>query len=181
MVGGYRRDADHGAVPRGLSADRATGTVGVMADQLSVATEIHASAEQVWAMVADLTRMKEWSPENDGAVWTKGSTGAVPGATFSGTNSRGKKSWETMGRIVEAEPGRVLSFRITAVGMKVALWTYRFEPTATGCRVTESWSDERNALVKALGKPVSGVADRAAHNRAGMEQTLANLKAAAET
>src|SRR5664280_267285 len=64
--------------------------------------------------------------------------------------------------------------------MKVALWPYRFEPTDGGCRVTESWSDERNALVKALGKPVSDVADRPAHNRAGMEQTQANLKAAAQ-
>jgi hypothetical protein len=35
--------------------------------------------------------------------------------------------------------------------------------------------------VKSLGKPVSGVGDRAAHNRAGMEQTLERLAAAAET
>ena len=151
-----------------------------MADQVSVTTEIRAPAEQVWAMVADLPRMKEWSPENDGAVWRKGATSAVPGASFSGTNSRGKKSWETVGTIVEAEPGRVLSFRVTAVGMKVALWTYRFEPTDSGCAVTETWTDERNALVKALGKPVSGVSDRRTHNATGMEETLAKLKAAAE-
>jgi hypothetical protein len=131
-------------------------------------------------MVADLPRMKEWSPENDGAEWRKGATSAVPGATFSGTNSRGKKSWETTGRIVEAEPGRGLTFRITAVGMKVAMWAYRFEPTDSGCRVTETWTDERNALLKVLGKPVSGVSDRVGHNRVGMEQTLAKLKAAAE-
>ena len=49
-----------------------------------------------------------------------------------------------------------------------------------GCAVTESWDDERGRLVKFLGKPVSGVADRVTHNRAGMEQTLRNLKAAAE-
>ena len=35
-------------------------------------------------------------------------------------------------------------------------------------------------LVTFLGKLVTGVADREAHNRAGMEQTLAALKAAAE-
>jgi uncharacterized protein YndB with AHSA1/START domain len=151
-----------------------------MADQLHVTTEIAAPADQVWAMVADLTRMREWSPENVSVVWRKGATSAVPGATFAGTNAHGKKSWKTVGRVVEAEPGCVLSFRVTASGMKVALWTYRFEPTSTGCLVTEEWDDERNALVKALGKPVSGVADRVAHNRAGMEQTLANLRAATE-
>ena len=151
-----------------------------MAGHLHVTTEIDAPAAQVWAMVADVTRMGEWSPENDGAVWRRGASSAVPGATFSGTNSQGRKSWETTCTVVEAEPGRVLSFRVTAVGMRVALWTYRFESTDSGCRVTEEWVDERNALVKAMGRPVSGVSDRVAHNRAGMEQTLANLKAAAE-
>lgn len=151
-----------------------------MSDHLRVTTEIAAPCARVWAMVADLTRMHEWSPENDAVEWRKGATSAVPGATFAGTNSQGTKSWHTIGTVVEAEPGRVLSFRVTAVGMKVALWTYRFEETTTGCLVTEEWDDERNALVKALGKPVSGVADRRAHNKVGMEQTLAALKAAAE-
>jgi uncharacterized protein YndB with AHSA1/START domain len=151
-----------------------------MADSLSVSIDIAAPVEQVWGMVADLTRMHEWSPENDAVAWRKGATAAVPGATFAGTNSQGRKSWKTVGTVVEADPGRVLSFRVSAVGMKVALWTYRFEATPTGCRVTEEWDDERNGLVKALGKPVSGVADRRSHNRVGMEQTLAALKAAAE-
>jgi hypothetical protein len=35
-------------------------------------------------------------------------------------------------------------------------------------------------IAKALGKPVSGVGDRASHNRAGMEQTLERLAAVAE-
>ena len=65
-------------------------------------------------------------------------------------------------------------------GMKVSLWSYRIEPSDGGCLVTERWLDERGVLVKALGKLVSGVSDRVAHNRAGMEQTLANLKQAAE-
>ena len=151
-----------------------------MADDVSVTTEIEASAEQVWSMVADLPRMAEWSPENESATWRKGATAAVAGATFSTTNSLGKKTWSTMGTILEAEPGKVLSFRVTAFGMKVSVWRYRFEHTDSGCRVTEEWIDERNAVVKALGKPVSGVSDRAGHNRAGMAQTLANLKAAAE-
>jgi len=118
--------------------------------------------------------------ENTGATWLGGATAAAPGVRFKSKNSAGKKEWSTTGTIVEASPGRVLSFRVTAVGAKVALWTYRFEPTDTGCRVTESWEDERNAFVNFMGKPVSGVADRATHNRAGMEETLRRLKAAAE-
>jgi len=151
-----------------------------MADHVSVTTEIAAPPEKVWSMVSDLTRMHEWSPENERASWLKGATGAAPGATFKGTNKSGKKEWATKGTVVEAVPGRALSFRVTAMGVKVALWSYRIEPSADGCTVTESWDDERSGLAKALGKPISGVADRVSHNRAGMEETLRNLKAAAE-
>jgi uncharacterized protein YndB with AHSA1/START domain len=151
-----------------------------MADPVSVSTEIRTPVEQVWTMVADLPRMKEWSPENDGAVWRKGATEAAPGASFTGRNRRGDKRWSTLGTIVECEHGRSLAFRITAGGLKVARWSYDFEPTDTGCRVTETWTDERGALIRVLGRLVTGVSDRSNHNRAGMEQTLANLKAAAE-
>jgi uncharacterized protein YndB with AHSA1/START domain len=151
-----------------------------MAEPVLVTTDISAPAERVWTMVADLPRMKEWSPENDGAVWRNGATGAAPGASFTGNNRRGTRSWSTVGTIVECEPGRTLSFRVTVTGMKVSRWSYRFEPTDTGCRVTETWTDERGALIKGLGRLVTGVADRATHNRVGMEETLANLKAAAE-
>lgn len=131
-------------------------------------------------MVADLSRMHEWSPENDTVTWNGGVTGAAPGAAFTGTNSAGTRKWATRGTIVEATPGRVLSFRITALGMKVALWSYRIEPTDGGCAVTESWDDERGVLITVAGRLVTGVSDRASHNRAGMEATLRNLKAAAE-
>ena len=94
------------------------------------------------------------------------------GAKFRGVNRNGKKKWETEATVVEAEPGRLFAFRVTAAGFKVAEWRYTFEPTDSGCRVTETWIDQRGRIAKALGKPVSGVADRATHNRAGMEQTL---------
>ena len=153
-----------------------------MSEQVSVSRQINAPAEQLWAMVSDVTRMGEWSPENEGGEWLRGATGPKPGATFRGANRNGKKKWKTVAKVVDAEPGRVFSFRVSAGGgLKVAEWRYEFAPTATGCEVTETWVDQRGFIVKTLGKPVSGVADRAAHNRAGMEQTLERLAAAAES
>jgi uncharacterized protein YndB with AHSA1/START domain len=152
-----------------------------MADQVSVTEEIGAPAEKVWAMVADLTRMGEWSPENEGVTWLGGAAGPEPGARFTGANRNGAKKWKTDGTIVDVEPGRLFTFRIKAAGFKVAEWRYVFETTATGCRVTETWIDQRGKIAKTLGKPVSGVADRAAHNQATMEQTLKRLKTAAES
>ena len=150
-----------------------------MTEQVSVTREIDAPVDQVWAMVADVTRMGEWSPENEGAVWLKGATGPQPGARFRGSNRNGKRKWKTEATVVDAEPGRRFSFRVNAGGFKIAEWRYTLEPTASGCRVTETWVDERGRVAKTLGKLVSGVEDRAAHNRAGMEQTLERLAAAA--
>jgi uncharacterized protein YndB with AHSA1/START domain len=150
-------------------------------DQVNVTREIEAPADQLWAMVSDVTRMGEWSPENEGGTWLGSATGPKPGAKFRGANRNGKRTWKTVATVVDSDPGRRFSFRVTAMGLKVAEWSYTFEPAATGCRVTETWVDQRNRIVKALGKPVSGVADRASHNRAGMEQTLERLAAVAES
>jgi uncharacterized protein YndB with AHSA1/START domain len=147
---------------------------------VSVTREIKAPAETVWALVSDLPRMGEWSPENDGGDWLKGATKAVPGAKFKGANTNGDKSWTTTATIIDADPGRRLSFRVAVGVIKVAQWSYTFEPTDEGCAVTETWTDQRNGLVRKLSKRTSGVVDRAEHNREGMEYTLARLAKAAE-
>lgn len=151
-----------------------------MADEISVEREIGAPAEAVWAMVSDVTRMGEWSPETTGCAWTGGATGPAVGARFKGVNANGKRKWSTDCKVTECEPGEVFTFHVSAVGLGVADWSYRFEPTTSGCRVTETWTDRRGWLAKRLGGPISGVADRAEHNRAGMEKTLATLATAAE-
>jgi hypothetical protein len=132
-------------------------------------------------MVSDMTQMGSWSPENDGAIWLQGAKGPQPGAKFRGVNHNGKKKWKSVGRIIDAEPGRLLTFRIKAMGLRVAEWRYEFETTPNGCRVTETWIDQRGPIVKALGKPVTGVQDRTSHNRVTMDKTLENLKSAAES
>jgi uncharacterized protein YndB with AHSA1/START domain len=152
-----------------------------MAAQVSVTREIGAPAGRVWAMVSDVTRMGEWSPETEGGTWLRGARGPEPGSRFRGVNRNGAKRWKTTATVIDAEPGRCFTFRVTAAGLQVAQWSYVFEPAPDGCRVTETWTDQRGRLAKVLGRPVSGVADRAAHNRAGMQQTLQRLAAAAES
>ena len=131
-----------------------------MGDQLSVTRDIEAPADRVWGMVSDITRMGEWSPEAQAGTWLGGATGPTPGAKFRGVNQNGPKRWRTTCEVVHAEPGRAFAFRVKAKGFKVSEWRYTFEPTATGCRVTETWTDQRNAIAKAAGKPISGVGER---------------------
>jgi uncharacterized protein YndB with AHSA1/START domain len=151
-----------------------------MSDQVSVTREIDAPPEKVWAMVADITRMGEWSPENEGGAWLGGATAAAPGAKFRASNRRGKRKWKTLSTVTAAEAGRTFSFRVSSAGIQVADWSYEFEPTASGCRVTESWVEQRPGWFKPLARVATGVADRSVTNRAGMEQTLERLAAVAE-
>ena len=145
-----------------------------MSEPVSVTREIAASPEQVYAMVSELGRMGEWSPENEGGEWLQ------PGATFRGHNRNGTKSWTTVATVVDAEPGRRFSFRVTAGPVKVAQWSYDFEPVPTGCRVTESWVDLRPRWFRPIAGRATGVSDRPTHNRRGMELTLERLAATAE-
>ncbi len=148
---------------------------------IAVTHDIAAPPDAVWALLTDLPRMGEWSPENTGGTWVKGATGPAMGARFVGTNQNGKRRWKTQVTVVTFTPSTAFEFEVTAGGVKVARWGYAIEPTDAGCTVTETWTDNRGRLAKALGKPVSGVDDRGTHNRAGMELTLTNLAAALET
>jgi hypothetical protein len=151
-----------------------------MSETVSVERAVAAPADAVWAIVADVTRMCEFSPENTRCEWIGGATEPVVGAKFRGTNENGKKKCNTVATVVDAQPGRSFAFEVKAGPLGVARWEYRFDPTDGGCRVTETWIDQRGFVVRTLGGPVSGVADRAAHNRSGMETTLERLAAAAE-
>ena len=151
-----------------------------MSEPVSVSREINALVDTVWSLVTDLPRMGEWSPENKGGEWVKGATGPAVGAKFKGRNSNGKKSWSTMVEVNHFDPPRKFSFGLMVFGKNWCDWVYEVEPTATGCRVTHSWIDHRSGLTTKLGKVVSGVADRASHNRRNMEVTLDNLVRAVE-
>jgi hypothetical protein len=152
-----------------------------MGEQVSVSREISASPDQLYEMVSDVTRMGEWSPENEGGTWLGGVTAATPGAKFRATNRVGKRSWKTVATVVDAEPGRRFSFVVTAGPVKAAEWSYTFEPAPFGCLVTESWDDLRPGWFKKITGLATGVSDRPAHNRRGMQQTLANLAHTAES
>jgi uncharacterized protein YndB with AHSA1/START domain len=148
----------------------------------TVSIDIDAPAEAVWALVSDLTRMGEWSPETTKVEWTGGSTGPAVGATFKGSNRQGVRRWSTTCTIVACDPPRELAWDVTTVlGLKIAQWRYVIEPTGElSCRLTESTVDQRNGVAKVLGNLATGVKDRTDHNAAGMRATLERIKAAAE-
>ncbi len=102
------------------------------------------------------------------------------GATFKGRNAHGTKKWSTVSTVTVAEPSARFAYDVKGGGMKVATWEYVLVPTATGVRVTETWTDHRKGgLFELLGRLATGVADRAEENRRNMTQTMQALGAAA--
>lgn len=141
--------------------------------------EVGAPAERVWELVSDLPGMGAFSPENRGGRWVRGD-GPDVGSVFVGRNGSGRRRWSTRSTVVQSEPGRAFAFDVASGGLPVSRWSYALEPTTTGCRVTESWEDRRGALVRALGRVMTGVADRAAFTAGSIEHTLLSVKAEAE-
>lgn len=153
-----------------------------MGESSEVSVDVDAAPEVVYALVSDLPRMGEWSPECTRCDWLGEATAAAPGVTFKGRNQRGSRRWSTTGTVVSARPGEELSFDVTSVfGLPVARWTYRITGNGHGgSTVVERWDDRRNGLMKVLGRLATGVDDRKEHNTDGMRATLARIKATAE-
>jgi uncharacterized protein YndB with AHSA1/START domain len=150
-----------------------------MAYPTTASRDIAAPAARVWALVSDLPRMGEWSPENEGGRWVKGTTGPMLGAIFRGNNKNGIRRWSTTVTVVACDPGKVFEFAVTAGPLAVAKWRYEFEDIATGCRVTESWVDERKPWLASVARVLG---DHGASNaERQMTSTLASLAKAAET
>ena len=141
---------------------------------------IAATPEELWALVADVTRMGEWSPENNGCDWVAGASGPAVGARFKGRNAHGSKSWSTDCKVTACDAGKRFAFEVKAGGFKVARWSYDFEPADGGCRVVETWEDQRGAIATWFGPVVSGTKDRTERNRETMTETLEHLAQSVE-
>ena len=146
-----------------------------------VSVEIAAPPEIVYRLLADVRRMGEWSPECVRCRWLGGAEGARPGARFKGTSRNGWHRWSTRSTIVVADPGRVLTFDVTYLGLAVARWSYEFGSSPTGSTVvTESVDDRRGRLLRTFSPYITGARDREHRNDETMQATLRRVKAVAE-
>lgn len=154
-----------------------------MEPELSVSREIAASPAAVWSAISDVTRMGEWSPENHANEWKDGVTSAAVGARWVGHNRNGEFEWTTESRVADLVENQRFYFECLAPDFNdfhFASWGFDIEATDGGCRVTEHWQDLRPEAAKQGSAQISGVTDRTAHNKLGMEATLAALAQAVE-
>ncbi|MBU3065395.1 SRPBCC family protein [Nocardia sp. NEAU-G5] len=133
-----------------------------------------ADPETVYELIADVTRMGEWSPESAGGEWLTGEPGAV-GSTFRGDNRRPWIKWSTICTVTAADPGKRFAFAVHASGRPVSAWEFEITAQPGGCEVIERFTDRRDLFYKMTSVVTTGFGRRSVRNRQTMEQTLAAL------
>jgi len=153
---------------------------------------IEADPGAVYAMVTDIARMGDWSPESVGGQWLGDAAGIALGARFRGDNRRGLRGpnsrgvfrWHTVCTVTEVDPGRQFAFTVVFLGEEISEWRYCFEETGKGCTVTERWSDRRPGWTRRIDDAYVRFAlrtkDRGEWNLQNIRTTLANLKSMTE-
>lgn len=139
-----------------------------------------APPEAVWALVTDVTRIGEFSPETFEGEWLGDATGPAVGVKFRGhvkRNGRGPIYWSPC-EITECEPNRVFEFAVPNAKSPINTWRYELEPRDGGTAVTESYRLSP-ALPTRIYWMLAGWA-RGKTNRDGMRQTLERIKAVVE-
>jgi uncharacterized protein YndB with AHSA1/START domain len=102
---------------------------------------VAASPEAVWAVIADVTRVGEWSGECRGCVWVDGADAPEPGARFRGRNRRGGLRWSRLSEVVLADRPHTLVWRTVArfPYLDSSEWRVTLDEDGTGTRVIQSF------------------------------------------
>ena len=151
---------------------------GAMGGEVSL--RMAASPEKVWALVSDVTRIGEFSPETFEARWTRGSTGPEVGAYFKGhvkRNGVGPTYW-TPCQVTRCVPGEVFEFRVGTEDVAVNNWGYRLEADGDGTVVTEYFRLEPRLPLRLYWLVLGRLRGRT--NDKGMRITLERMKKVVE-
>ena len=145
-----------------------------------VTVRMEAPPEKVWALVSDVTRIGEFSPETFEARWTRGATGPEEGAHFKGhvkRNGVGPTYW-TLCRVTACEPNELFEFVVGSGDIDVNNWGYRLEPDGTGTKVTEYFRLESKPYLRIYWLLLGKLRGRT--NDKGMRTTLERMRKVVE-
>ncbi|MHB9864565.1 SRPBCC family protein [Streptomyces sp. YIM S03343] len=125
-----------------------TGTTGTIIEksplfELDARILVSATPAEIYAVVSDLGRSKEWSPECMGGEWITGEPSAV-GSVFRGENLRSEDvvgwaplvrgTWYTEARVVAAEPGRTFRWMMLTHAQEdqESIWGFDIDDAGDG-------------------------------------------------
>lgn len=106
-------------------------------------TEAHAAAppDAVWQVIADVTRIGEWSGECRSAHLTRGASAPAPGIRFRGWNRSGPYLWTRSCVFTVVDPPRHLAWRTVGLWGHVDStdWHITLEPERGGTRIVQTY------------------------------------------
>ena len=148
---------------------------------LEVSLEIAAPVAAVWDLVRDPRRMAQWSPQVRSCTLLEGDDVTL-GTRFVNVNEEGADlEWTTHGEVVRLEPNRSIAFRIEE---NWAVWSLTLEPLGADRTLLVERRETPDGLSElALDLTDAFMGGQQAFTRglrAGMAETLARIKAAAE-
>lgn len=142
-----------------------------------------ASPADVYALVADVTRMPEFSPEILSCTWLDGADGPKVGARFAARNRVASGfAWTNKPVVTVVDAPRRFAIARTEPFAGTVEWRYDFTPDGDGTMVTESYEVTKRItpigwfIISVLGR----CKNRRAELRAGMEETLERMRAVVE-
>lgn len=151
----------------------------------SVEISIGAAPRVVWELIADVTRIGEWSPVCRSSAWISPATGPAVGARFIGYNRMSGLRWSRVCEVLVSEPGVEFAFQTVLGGRPSTVWRYLLSHNATrGTDVTEQYTVTSTSASPLWVKLVESLPGMHRRNRVAtrtdMVQTLHCIKAAAE-
>ena len=147
-----------------------------------VTVHIDAAPEAVYALVSDVTRTGEWSPECRRCRWVEGAACPTPGARFRGWNRSGFIRWSRLVEVISAHPGREFGWRTLPdrFNKDSTVWRYTLNPENSGTRITQAYAVDTlprfpvNVIMRVFLR-------HHADMRPQMRQSLERIKAIAES
>ncbi len=154
--------------------------------ELRAEAVVHAHPDRVWELLTDFRRMPQWSPELVRMLALKPG-GLRTGQWYLGVNRRKGVVWPTRSVVAVVDPGRSVAWDTRSSG---ARWIWELEPIEAGETVAGGGTrvihrrpvPARITTMSTLFAPLflGGNGGHADELEAGMAQTVARLKAAAE-
>jgi hypothetical protein len=144
---------------------------------------IEASPEVLYAILSDVTRTPERTPDVVKCEWIDGATGPAVGARFKSLNTVGHgPKWNNKSTVTVADPGKEFSFARKEFMGGVLEWRHQLVAEGSGTRVIESYEVTKPL---ALGGwfiigVVFGMKDRQTDLQESMQQSLGILAGLAE-
>ncbi len=146
----------------------------------SCSLQISASPDEVYAMISDVERIPEWSPECVRVVWKGESHTPEVGARFRGQNKYKIMRWTTTCEIQVAEAGSEFAFSTMMGKKELNRWTYAMEARDGGTFLTEKCEQKYDPWFLKPSGWIMGLMKHPEANERGMRDTLDAIKAAAE-